>query len=94
MSSYGGNLEVAALLRFGAGLFWFFEGFRVYREYRALADTPEIPLRSVAMGLVEIHSQARGQQTVLSPVTKTPCFFYFLAEQCSWWRVWPFCYSG
>jgi hypothetical protein len=41
-----------------------------------LADTPEIPIRSMAMGLVEIHGKATGQQTVLSPVTKTPCLFY------------------
>ena len=64
------------MVGFGAGLFWFFKGFRVYREYRVLADTPEIPIRSMAMGLVEIHGKAKGQQTVLSPVTKTPCFFY------------------
>lgn len=76
MSSHGTNLEVAVVVGFGAGLFWFFKGFRVYREYRVLADTPEIPIRSVAMGLVEIHGQAKGPQTVLSPVTKTPCFFY------------------
>jgi hypothetical protein len=76
MSSHGTNLEVWAVVGFGAGLFWFFKGFRVYREYRVLADTPEIPIRSVAMGLVDIHGKAKGQQTVLSPVTKTPCFFY------------------
>jgi len=76
MSSHSTNLEVGAAVGFGAGLFWFFKGFRVYREYRVLADTPEIPIRSVAMGLVEIHGKATGQQTVLSPVTKTPCFFY------------------
>lgn len=76
MSSHGTNFEVAVVVGFGAGLFWFFKGFRVYREYRVLADTPEIPIRSVAMGLVEIHGQAKGPQTVLSPVTKTPCFFY------------------
>jgi len=34
---------------FGVGLFWFFKGFRVYREYRVLADTPEIPIRSMAI---------------------------------------------
>ena len=84
MFSHGGNLEVTAVFGFGAGLFWFFEGFRVYLEYRVLADTPEITICSVAMGLAEIHSQAKGQQTVLSPAAKTPCFFYFLAEQCSW----------
>jgi hypothetical protein len=76
MSSHSTNLEVAVVVGFGAGLFWFFKGFRVYREYRVLADTPEIPIRSMAMGLAQIHGKAKGQQTVLSPVTKTPCFFY------------------
>jgi hypothetical protein len=76
MSSHSTNLEVAVGVGFGAGLFWFFQGFRIYREYRVLADTPEIPIRSMAMGLVDIHGKAKGQQTVLSPVTKTPCFFY------------------
>ena len=76
MSSHSANLEVAVVVGFGAGLFWFFKGFRVYREYRVLADTPEIPIRSIAMGLAQIHGKAKGTQTVLSPVTKTPCFFY------------------
>jgi hypothetical protein len=76
MSSDSANLEVAAVVGFGAGLFWFFQGFRIYREYRVLADTPEIPIRSMAMGLVELHGKAQGEQTVPSPVTKTPCFFY------------------
>jgi len=76
MSSHGSDISVAAVVGFGAGLFWFIKGFRVFREYRLLADTPEIPIRSVAMGLVEIHGKAKGLQTVLSPVTKTPCFFY------------------
>jgi hypothetical protein len=76
MSSHSTNLDIAAAVGFGAGLFWFFKGFRVYRKYRVLADTPEIPIRSMAMGLVKIHGQAKGQQTILSPVTKTPCFFY------------------
>jgi hypothetical protein len=76
MSSHGTNLEVAIVVGFGAGLVWFFKGFRVYREYRVVADTPEIPIRSIAMGLAQIHGKAKGPQTVPSPVTKTPCFFY------------------
>ena len=76
MASHGSDISIAAVVGFGAGLFWFIKGFRVFREYRVLADTPEIPIRSVAMGLVEIHGKAKGLQTVLSPVTKTPCFFY------------------
>ena len=76
MSSHGSDISIAAVVGFGAGLFWFIKGFRVFREYRVLADTPEIPIRSVAMGLVEIHGKAKGLQTVLSPVSNTPCFFY------------------
>ena len=59
-----------------AGLGLFFYGFRIYREYRLLADTPEVPIPSIAMGLVEIHGKPQGDQTVTSPVTHTPCFFY------------------
>jgi hypothetical protein len=39
-------------------------------------DTPEIPIRSVAMGLVEIHGKATGTPPIPSPVTQTPCYFY------------------
>jgi hypothetical protein len=74
--SSSSNFDLAVVLGFGAGLFWFFKGFRVYREYRVLADTPEIPIRSIPMGLVEIHGKAKGEQIVTSPVTKTPCLFY------------------
>ena len=63
-------------LGFGAGLCCFYQGFRTYREYRILMDTPEIPIRSMAMGLVEIHGKATGVPPVPSPVTRTPCFFY------------------
>jgi hypothetical protein len=70
------NPDGALLVGFGAGLYLFFKGFRVYREYRVLLDTPEIPIRSMAMGLVEIHGKARAEQTVASPVTRTPCCFY------------------
>ncbi len=76
MSGHGGNVDVALLVGFGAGLVWFFKGFRVYREYRVLLDTPEMPIRSVPMGLVEIHGKARADQTVTSPVTRTSCCFY------------------
>ena len=64
------------MLGFGAGMYWFFKGFRVYRKYRVLADTPEIPIRSIAMGLVEIHGTAQGEESLYSPVTYTPCYYY------------------
>jgi len=60
----------------GLGLYTFVRGFRLYREYRVLEDTPEVPIRSVAMGLVRIHGKAVGERQVLSPITHTPSFFY------------------
>ena len=68
-----------AFVGFGLGLYLFFKGFREYRKYRVLADTPEVPIRSVAMGLVEIHGMASGEHQIFSPVSHTPCFYYKVA---------------
>jgi hypothetical protein len=78
MSSNDGDITGALILGFGAGLVWFFKGFRVYRQYRVLADTPEMPLRSIAMGLVEVHGKAQPvtDKLATSPVSQTPCLFY------------------
>jgi len=58
------------------GLYWFFKGFFIFRRYRLVADTPLIPIRSMAMGLVQIRGKAVGENTLVSPVGRTPCFFY------------------
>ncbi len=47
MSSDDTSLKIDFWLTFGAGLCYFFKGFRIFREYRVLMDTPEIPIRSV-----------------------------------------------
>jgi hypothetical protein len=65
-----------AALGFGLGLYYFVKGFREFRKYRLLADTPEVPIRSMAMGLVEIHGKARSEEQVYSPVSNTPCCYY------------------
>ncbi len=69
---------IALLVGIGAGLFCFFKGFRIYRQYRVLADTPESPIFSISMGFVEVHGKAKPAQggLVNSPVTRTPCLFY------------------
>jgi len=76
MAHSSGQLDFWLLAGCGFGLFTFFRGFRVYREYRVLEDTPEVPIRSVAMGLVRVHGKAVGERQVLSPLTRTPSFFY------------------
>ena len=58
------------------GLWFFFKGFRVMREYKVLDDTPRMPIRSVPMGFVHIRGTAESPQLLSSPLTKTPCCFY------------------
>jgi hypothetical protein len=77
-----GRLLIAAIIGFGAGIYTFLKGFREYREYRLVADTPEIPIRSVPMGLVHVRGQARSEETLVSPVSHTPCYvFKVVVEQ-------------
>jgi hypothetical protein len=66
----------ALLLGIGAGIFLFFKGFRTFREYKVISDTPRIRIRSMAMGLVNIRGKAQSDQLIPSPVTHTPCCFY------------------
>ena len=67
-----------ALLTLGLffALYWFFKGFWIYRKSRFIADVPVVPIRGIAMGLVQVHGNAVGAKTLLSPVSRLPCFFY------------------
>jgi len=55
-----GKLIVYLTLGFGFGIVSFFRGFKIYREYRILEDTPEVPIRSIAMGLAHIHGRPKA----------------------------------
>jgi hypothetical protein len=70
---------------FFGGLWTFFKGFKVFREYKLIEDTPCIAIRSVPMGLVRIHGKAQIDEPVLSPVTHTPCCMYKVEIQH--WKV-------
>jgi len=58
----------------GGWLIWL--GFRKYREYRILADTPRASVRSIPMGLVHLHGKSTGEDRLTSPLTRTPCYYY------------------
>ncbi len=75
MSSDGDSIIYPAI-GFGVGIYLFFKGFKEFRKYRVMADTPVIPIRSMAMGLVEIYGTARGDVLVSSPVSHTSCYWY------------------
>ena len=50
-----GNIDVWLVMGFGLGVVLFFRGLRVFRKSLIVADTPIIPIRSVAMGLTQVH---------------------------------------
>src|SRR5579875_195378 len=74
--SHSDDLGAYAFLGFCVGLYTFYKGFRQFRNYLLIADTPEIPIRSIPMGFVQVHGKAQGEKTVQSPLTHTPCFLY------------------
>ena len=76
MANDDGRLLVACIMGFGGGIYTFVKGFREYRKFRLVADTPEIRIRSVPMGLVQIRGEARAEETLLSPITRTPCYVF------------------
>ena len=58
----------------GGWLIWL--GFRKYREYRILADTPRASVRSIPMGLVHLNGKSTGEHLLTSPLTRTPCYYF------------------
>jgi hypothetical protein len=81
-----GNLDIGLVVGFFGGIGAFFQGFRAYRVSRLLQDTPETPIRSIAMGFVRIHGKAKSDQLVTSPVTHTPCCYYAV-EIMKWEKI-------
>ena len=64
MSSDSSQAFFLLPLAFAIGVYFFFRGFRVFRTYRYVVDTPEATLRSVAMGFVKVRGKATGTKTV------------------------------
>jgi hypothetical protein len=74
--AHNDDLATYALLGIGFGLYTFYKGFRQYRNYLLIADTPEIPIRSVPMGFVQVYGKAQGDKTIPSPVSHAQCLAY------------------
>jgi len=56
-----------------AGVFFFLKGFWIFRDYKIVADTPLIPIHSIALGMVSIRGEAQSDHLIASPVSGTPC---------------------
>ncbi len=68
------------------GLLRFFQGLRMYRDYRINRDTAAVKVHNLAPGLVKVRGKAECAQLLLSPFSRTPCCLYktkieYLAEK-------------
>lgn len=58
----------------GGGAFCY--GFNRMHKLRLIQDTPRSKIRSMAMGLVEIHGFAHPQKIIKTPFSRTDCVYY------------------
>jgi len=77
---FSGDDKVADFAGAGllTGIIVFLNGLRIFFRYRAFARIGEVPIGSIAKGLVAIHGEAKPIANALenSPVSHTPCLFY------------------
>lgn len=60
------------------GLFW--GGFYFIMLKRRVENTPTSRIRSIAMGMVEVHGRARRQYALVAPMTQAACAWYRLRK--------------
>lgn len=58
------------------GIALLFSAFKKMREFMLVADTPTSKIRSMAMGLVEIHGKVLAKETIKAPFSGTDCVYY------------------
>ena len=70
------NASIWLIIGFCSGLVIFSRGLLLYGRALLVEDTPAMPIRSIAMGFVQIHGTARGERTIWSPVSGRSCYAY------------------
>ena len=72
-------------------LMLFLGGFHFIRLKRRIENTPTSRIRSIAMGLVEVHGRARRKYALVSPMGQSACIYYRLRkykrERNDKWRL-------
>jgi hypothetical protein len=71
-----GNIDGWLIAGFVFGLIFFVRGLRTFRKSLMVADTPIMPIRSVAMGIAQVHGHAGGDTPFPSPVRGLPCYAF------------------
>jgi hypothetical protein len=59
-----------------AGIYIFFQGFRLLQRKQLILNTPVSKIRSASMGMVELSGLAVGPYTMAAPITGRVCYYY------------------
>ncbi len=70
------SLLIWSAIAAGAGVYWFYKGFRLLQRKRLILNTPASKIRSASMGLVELSGLAAGPYVLTSPFKQTECYYY------------------
>ncbi|MBN1157227.1 hypothetical protein JXA85_06395 [Candidatus Woesearchaeota archaeon] len=84
-----GRILFYSAIGVGAGIYFFYNGFRLMSEKRLIENTPTSKVRSLAMGMVEVYGEAHPSKGKLF---KSP----FSGKDCVWcnWTVEEYRSSG
>jgi hypothetical protein len=75
-SSSPTGLLVWCVIGLCAGIFLFFQGFRLLQRRHLILDTPLSKIRSASLGVVEFSGLAVGPYTMIAPISERPCYYY------------------
>jgi hypothetical protein len=85
----GNSSPLKFIVQYGVGtglftgllaLFLFWSGLHFVRLKRKIENTPTSKVRSLAMGMVEVHGRARRQYALVAPMTQAACVYYRLRK--------------
>jgi hypothetical protein len=63
------------------GPYFFWRGFSLLQRKRLIMDTPRSPIRSAALGRVEVTGKAIGPYTLVAPLSYADCIYYRLVVE-------------
>ena len=70
------NFPVVAAVALATGPWLFWKGFRKLRTLQLIENTPTARIRSMAMGLVEVHGQVSARSEMMGPFSCRPCAYW------------------
>ncbi len=64
------------VIGFFAGIYIFFQGFKLLQRRKLILNTPVSKVRSASLGMVEVSGLAVGPYTMVAPITERSCYYY------------------